>query len=112
MSAIEAERRLREIREAGGGSALFKLLRQSQVALRRSGVGPKDWLIFASDGLFEVTGSTVTKEQSKLRQHWQQLLSSGIASQWWHPASVAGLENWVEELSKGLRLTTMQLEEG
>ena len=112
MSAIETERRLRELQEAVGGSALFKLLRQSQVTLRRSRVGPKDRLIFASDGLFEVTGSTVTKEQSKLRQHWQQLLSSGIASQWWHPASVAGLENWVEELSKGLCLTTIRLEEG
>ena len=112
MSAIETEKRLRELQEAAGGSALFKLLRQSQVTLRRSRVGPKDRLIFASDGLFEVTGSSVTKEQSKLRQHWQQLLSTGIASQWWHPASVAGLENWVEELSKGLRLTTMRLEEG
>ena len=112
MSAIETERRLRELQEAAGGSALFKLLRQSQVALRRSRVDPKDRLIFASDGLFEVTGSSVTKEQSKLRQHWQQLLSTGIAIQWWHPASVAGLENWVEELSKGLRLTTMRLEEG
>ena len=110
ISAIEAERRLLEIREADGGSALFKLLRQSQVALRRSGVGPKDRLIFASDGLFEVTGSSVTKEQSKLRHHWQQLLCSGIASQWWHPVSVAGLENWVEELSQGLRLRTMRLE--
>ena len=112
MSAIETEKRLSELQEAAGGSALFKLLRQSQVTLRRSRVGPKDRLIFASDGLFEVTGSSVTKEQSKLRQHWQQLLSTGIASQWWHPASVAGLENWVEELSKGLRLTTMQLEGG
>ena len=112
MSAIETEKRLWELQEAAGGSALFKLLRQSQVALRRSRVGPKDRLIFASDGLFEVTGSSVTKEQSKLRQYWQQLLSTGIASQWWHPASVAGLENWVEELSKGLRLTTMRLEEG
>jgi Mg-chelatase subunit ChlD len=112
MSAIETERRLRELQEAVGGSALFKLLRQSQVTLRRSRVGPKDRLIFASDGLFEVTRSSVTKEQSKLRQHWQQLLCSGIASQWWHPASVAGLENWVEELSKGLRLTTMHLEGG
>jgi magnesium chelatase subunit I len=112
MSAIETEKRLRELQEAAGGSALFKLLRLSQVTLRRSRVGPKDRLIFASDGLFEVTGSSVTKEQSKLRQHWQHLLSTGIASQWWHPASVAGLENWVEELSKGLRLTTMQLEGG
>ena len=112
LSAIETEKRLWELQEAAGGSALFKLLRQSQVTLRRSRVGPKDRLIFASDGLFEVTRSSVTKEQSKLRQHWQQLLCSGIASQWWHPASVAGLENWVEELSKGLRLTTMQLEEG
>ena len=112
MSAIETEKRLWELQEAAGGSALFKLLRLSQVTLRRSRVGPKDRLIFASDGLFEVTGSSVTKEQSKLRQHWQQLLSTGIASQWWHPASVAGLENWVEELSKGLRLTTMRLEEG
>ena len=112
MSAIETEKRLSELQEAAGGSALFKLLHQSQVTLRRSRVGPKDRLIFASDGLFEVTGSSVTKEQSKLRQHWQQLLSTGIASQWWHPASVAGLENWVEELSKGLRLTTMRLEEG
>ncbi len=112
MSAIETEKRLPELQEAAGGSALFKLLRQSQVTLRRSRVGPKDRLIFASDGLFEVTGSSVTKEQSKLRQYWQQLLSTGIASQWWHPASVAGLENWVEELSKGLRLTTMQLEGG
>ncbi len=110
MSAIETEKRLRELQEAVGGSALFKLLRQSQVALRRNRVGPKDRLIFASDGLFEVTGSSVTKEQSKLRQHWQQLLSTGIASQWWHPASVAGLENWVEELSKGLRLRTIRLE--
>ena len=112
MSAIETEKRLSELQEAAGGSALFKLLHQSQVTLRRSRVGPKDRLIFASDGLFEVTGSSVTKEQSKLRQYWQQLLSTGIASQWWHPASVAGLENWVEELSKGLRLTTMRLEEG
>ncbi len=112
LSAIETEKRLWELQEAAGGSALFKLLRQSQVTLRRSRVGPKDRLIFASDGLFEVTGSSVTKEQSKLRQHWQQLLCSGIASQWWHPASVAGLENWVEELSKGLCLTTMRLEEG
>ena len=112
MSAIETEKRLSELQEAAGGSALFKLLHQSQVTLRRSRVGPKDRLIFASDGLFEVTGSSVTKEQSKLRQYWQQLLSTGIASQWWHPASVAGLENWVEELSKGLRLTTMQLEGG
>ena len=112
LSAIETEKRLRELQEAAGGSALFKLLRLSQVTLRRSRVGPKDRLIFASDGLFEVTGSSVTKEQSKLRQHWQQLLSTGVASQWWHPASVAGLENWVEELSKGLRLTTMRLEEG
>ena len=112
LSAIETEKRLWELQEAAGGSALFKLLRQSQVTLRRSRVGPKDRLIFASDGLFEVTGSSVTKEQSKLRQHWQQLLSTGIASQWWHPASVAGLENWVEELSKGLCLTTMRLEEG
>ncbi len=110
MSAIETERRLRELQEAVGGSALFKLLRQSQVALRRSRVGPKDRLIFASDGLFEVTGSSVTKEQSKLRHHWHQLLCSGIASQWWHPVSVAGLENWVEELSKGLRLRTIRLE--
>ena len=112
LSAIETEKKLRELQEAAGGSALFKLLHQSQVALRRSRVSHKDRLIFASDGLFEVTGSTVTKEQSKLRQHWQQLLCSGIASQWWHPASVAGLENWVEELSKGLRLTTMHLEGG
>ncbi len=112
LSAIETEKKLRELREAAGGSVLFKLLRQSQVTLRRIRVGPTDRLIFASDGLFEVTGSTVTKEQSKLRQHWQQLLCSGIASQWWHPASVAGLENWVEELSKGLRLKTMRLEEG
>ena len=112
LSAIETEKRLWELQEAAGGSALFKLLRLSQVTLRRSRVGPKDRLIFASDGLFEVTGSSVTKEQSKLRQYWQQLLSTGIASQWWHPASVAGLENWVEELSKGLRLTTMQLEGG
>ena len=112
LSAIETEKKLWELQEAAGGSALFKLLHQSQVTLRRSRVGPKDRLIFASDGLFEVTGSSVTKEQSKLRQHWQQLLSTGIASQWWHPASVAGLENWVEELSKGLRLTTMQLEVG
>ena len=111
LSAIETEKRLWELQEAAGGSALFKLLRQSQVTLRRSRVGPKDRLIFASDGLFEVTGSSVTKEQSKLRQHWQQLLSTGIASQWWHPASVAGLENWVEELSKGLCLTTTRLEE-
>ncbi len=110
MSAIETEKRLRELQEAVGGSALFKLLRQSQVALRRSRVGPKDRLIFASDGLFEVTGSSVTKEQSKLRHHWQQLLCAGIASQWWHPVSVAGLENWVEELSKGLRLRTIRLE--
>ncbi|MGA0340808.1 MAG: AAA family ATPase [bacterium] len=110
MSAIETEKRLRELQEAAGGSALFKLLRQSQVALRRSRVGPKDRLIFASDGLFEVTGSSVTKEQSKLRHHWQQLLCAGIASQWWHPVSVAGLENWVEELSKGLRLRTIRLE--
>ena len=85
LSAIETEKRLWELQEAAGGSALFKLLRQSQVTLRRSRVGPKDRLIFASDGLFEVTGSSVTKEQSKLRQHWQQLLSTG-ASQWWHPA--------------------------
>ncbi len=112
MSAIETEKRLRELQEAAGGSALFKLLRQSQVALRRNRVGPKDRLIFASDGLFEVTGSSVTKEQSKLRHHWQQLLCSGIASQWWHPASVTGLENWVEELSKGLRLRTVRLEAG
>ena len=112
LSAIETEKKLRELREAAGGSVLFKLLRQSQVTLRRIRVGPTDRLIFASDGLFEVTGSTVTKEQSKLRQHWQQLLCSGIASQWWHPASVGGLENWVEELSKGLRLKTMRLEEG
>ena len=112
LSAIETEKRLWELQEAAGGSALFKLLRQSQVTLRRSRVCPKDRLIFASDGMFEVTGSTVTKEQSKLRQHWQQLLCSGIASQWWHPASVAGLENWVEELSKGLCLTTTRLEEG
>ena len=112
MSAIETEKKLRELREAAGGSVLFKLLRQSQVTLRRIRVGPTDRLIFASDGLFEGTGSTVTKEQSKLRQHWQQLLCSGIASQWWHPASVGGLENWVEELSKGLRLKTMRLEEG
>ena len=112
LSAIETEKRLWELQEAAGGSALFKLLRQSQVTLRRSRVSHKDRLIFASDGLFEVTRSSVTKEKSKLRQHWQQLLSTGIASQWWHPASVAGLENWVEELSKGLRLTTMQLEEG
>ena len=110
MSAIETEKRLRELQEAVGGSALFKLLRQSQVALRRNRVGPKDRLIFASDGLFEVTGSSVTKEQSKLRHHWQQLLCAGIASQWWHPVSVAGLENWVEELSKGLRLRTIRLE--
>ena len=110
MSAIETEKRLWELQEAVGGSALFKLLRQSQVALRRSRVGPKDRLIFASDGLFEVTGSSVTKEQSKLRHHWQQLLCAGIASQWWHPVSVAGLENWVEELSKGLRLRTIRLE--
>ena len=110
MSAIETEKRLRELQEAAGGSALFKLLRQSQVALRRSRVGPKDRLIFASDGLFEVTGSSVTKEQSKLRHHWQQLLCAGIASQWWHPVSVIGLENWVEELSKGLRLRTIRLE--
>ena len=110
MSAIETEKRLWELQEAAGGSALFKLLRQSRVALRRSRVGPKDRLIFASDGLFEVTGSSVTKEQSKLHQYWQQLLSTGIASQWWHPASVAGLENWVEELSKGLRLRTIRLE--
>jgi Mg-chelatase subunit ChlD len=112
MSAIETERRLRELQEAAGGSALFKLLRQSQIALRRSRVGPKDRLIFASDGLFEVTRSSVTKEQSKLRHHWQQLLCTGIASQWWHPASVTGLENWVEELSKGLRLRTIRLEAG
>ena len=112
LSAIETEKKLRELQEAAGGSALFKLLRQSQVALRRSRVSHKDRLIFASDGLFEVTGSTVTKEQSKLRRHWQQLLCSGIASQWWHPASVAGLENWVKELSQGLRLTTLRLEEG
>ena len=112
LSAIETEKKLWELREAAGGSVLFKLLRQSQVTLRRIRVGPTDRLIFASDGLFEVTGSTVTKEQSKLRQHWQQLLCSGIASQWWHPASVGGLENWVEELSKGLRLKTMRLEEG
>jgi len=110
MGAIETEKRLQELQEAVGGSALFKLLRQSQVALRRSRVGPKDRLIFASDGLFEVTGSNVTKEQSKLRHHWQQLLCAGIASQWWHPVSVAGLENWVEELSKGLRLRTIRLE--
>jgi hypothetical protein len=110
MGAIETERRLRKLQEAVGGSTLFKLLRQSQVALRRSRVGSKDRLIFASDGLFEVTGSSVTKEQSKLRHHWQQLLCSGIASQWWHPASVTGLENWVEELSKGLRLRTVRLE--
>ncbi|MGA1535907.1 MAG: AAA family ATPase [bacterium] len=110
MSDIETEKRLWELQEAVGGSALFKLLRQSQVALRRSRVGPKDRLIFASDGLFEVTGSSVTKEQSKLRHHWQQLLCAGIASQWWHPVSVAGLENWVEELSKGLRLRTIRLE--
>ncbi|MFZ9111899.1 MAG: AAA family ATPase [bacterium] len=110
MSAIETEKRLWELQEAVGGSALFKLLRQSQVALRRNRVGPKDRLIFASDGLFEVTGSSVTKEQSKLRHHWQQLLCAGIASQWWHPVSVAGLENWVEELSKGLRLRTIRLE--
>ena len=110
MSAIETEKRLRELQEAAGGSTLFKLLRQSQVALRRSRVGPKDRLIFTSDGLFEVTRSGVTKEQSKLRHHWQQLLCSGIASQWWHPASVTGLENWVEELSKGLRLRTVRLE--
>ena len=112
LSAIETEKRLWELQEAAGGSALFKLLRQSQVTLRRSRVSHKDRLIFASDGLFEVTGSSVTKEQSKLRQHWQELLSTGIASQWWHPASVGGLENWVEELSKGLRLKTMRLEEG
>ena len=110
MSAIETEKRLRELQEAVGGSALFKLLRQSQVALRRNRVGPKDRLIFASDGLFEVTGSSVTKEQSKLRHHWQQLLCAGIASQWWYPDSVTGLENWVEELSKGLRLRTIRLE--
>ncbi|MEY3044675.1 MAG: hypothetical protein RL242_1517, partial [Pseudomonadota bacterium] len=110
MSAIETEKRLRELKKAVGGSALFKLLRQSQVALRRNRVGPKDRLIFASDGLFEVTGSSVTKEQSKLRHHWQQLLCAGIACQWWHPVSVAGLENWVEELSKGLRLRTIRLE--
>jgi magnesium chelatase subunit I len=112
MSAIETEKRLRELQEAAGGSALFKLLRQSQVALRRSRVGPKDQLIFASDGLFEVTRSSVAKEQSKLRHHWQQLLCTGIASQWWHPDSVTGLENWVEELSKGLRLRTIRLEAG
>ena len=112
LSAIETEKKLRELQEAAGGSALFKLLHQSQVALRRSRVSHKDRLIFASDGLFEVTGSTVTKEQSKLRRHWQQLLCSGIASQWWHPASVAGLENWVKELAQGLRLTTLRLEEG
>ena len=112
MSAIETEKRLRELQEAAGGSALFKLLRQSQVALRRSRVGPKDRLIFTSDGLFEVTRSSVTKEQSKLRHHWQQLLCTGIASQWWHPDSVTGLENWVEELSKGLRLRTIRLEAG
>ena len=110
MSAIETEKRLWELQEAVGGSALFKLLRQSQVALRRNRVGPKDRLIFASDGLFEVTGSSVTKEQLKLRHHWQQLLCAGIACQWWHPVSVAGLENWVEELSKGLRLRTIRLE--
>jgi len=112
MSAIETERRLLELWEAAGGSSLSKLLHQSQVALRRSRVGPKDRLIFASDGLFEVTRSSVTKEQSKLRHHWQQLLCSGITCQWWHPDSVAGLGNWVEELSKGLRLTTMRLEAG
>ncbi len=112
MSAIETEKRLRELQEAAGGSTLFKLLRQSQVALRRSRVGPKDRLIFTSDGLFEVTRSSVTKEQSKLRHHWQQLLCTGIASQWWHPDSVTGLENWVEELSKGLRLRTIRLEAG
>jgi len=112
LSAIETEKKLWELQQAAGGSALFKLLRQSQVTLRRSRVSHKDRLIFASDGLFEVTGSSVTKEKSKLRHHWQQLLCSGIASQWWHPASVGGLENWVEELSKGLRLKTMRLEEG
>ncbi len=101
MSAIETEKRLRELQEAAGGSALFKLLRLSQVALRRSRVGPKDRLIFASDGLFEVTGSSVTKEQSKLRQHWQHLLSTGIASQWWHPVSVAGLETGWKSYRKG-----------
>ncbi len=110
LSAIETEKKLWELQEAAGGSALFKLLHQSQVTLRRSRVGPKDRLIFASDGLFEVTGSSVTKEQLKLRHHWQQLLCAGIASQWWHPVSVAGLENWVEELSKGLRLRTIRLE--
>jgi Mg-chelatase subunit ChlI len=110
MSAIETERKLRELEEAAGGSTLFKLLRQAKVALQRSGVGPKDRLIFASDGLFEVYDSSVKREQRKFRNHWQQLLCSGIASQWWHPASVTGLGNWVDELSKGLRLQTTCLE--
>ncbi len=57
-------------------------------------------------------GLAVAKEQSKLRQYWQQLLSTGIASQWWHPASVTGLEDWVEKLSEGLRLKTIRLEVG
>jgi Mg-chelatase subunit ChlI len=112
MSAPETEKKLQGIKEAAGGSILFTLLRQANIAIRQSGVSPRDRLVFASDGLFEVTGSSVTVEQSKLRNHWQQLLRSGIASHWWHPASTVGLENWIEELSKGLRLKTKKLELG
>ena len=54
----------------------------------------------------------LNEEPLNEKNHWQQLLCAGIASQWWHPVSVAGLENWVEELSKGLRLRTIRLEAG
>ena len=100
---------LDRLQEASGGSDLKQLLSQGRMALQRRGVGVKDRLLFASDGLFQVQDRPLSEEQKQFRREWQRLLQLGIVSRWWHPTPQTGMGSWISELSQGLALSTEAL---